>query len=160
MKISENLFAGFIMLGLLLFLSFPQNSANAKDIKWVEWEEGLQEAVNEEKILLVHIYADWCGWCKRMDANTFTDTDVIDKISNYFVPVKINPADDKKYQISEQELNGQQFVSLITDNNFRGYPATTLIILNEQGTPRHTQFHSGYAEPKPFLELLEVVMDE
>jgi thiol:disulfide interchange protein len=38
---------------------------------------------------MVDFYTDWCGWCKELDANTYTAREVIDE-SQHFVSVKVN----------------------------------------------------------------------
>ena len=46
--------------------------------------------------MIIDLYTDWCGWCKVMDRNTFTDSDVISHINNNFVAIKF----DAEYQNS------------------------------------------------------------
>jgi thiol:disulfide interchange protein len=37
----------------------------------IAWEtdltSALDQAKSEDKIVIVDVYTDWCGWCKRMD---------------------------------------------------------------------------------------------
>ena len=46
--------------------------------------------------MIIDLYTDWCGWCKVMDRNTFTDSDVISHINNNFIAIKF----DAEYQNS------------------------------------------------------------
>ncbi|MCH9650365.1 MAG: thioredoxin family protein [Deltaproteobacteria bacterium] len=32
-----------------------------------------QQALEEDKFLLVDLYADWCGWCRRLEQDVFAD---------------------------------------------------------------------------------------
>ena len=41
------------------------NPAATTELKWYSWNEGYTKAKAENKILLVDIYTDWCGWCKK-----------------------------------------------------------------------------------------------
>jgi len=54
------------------------------------WEEGLAKAKSEGKILFVDAYAEWCGPCKRMAANTFPDKAVGDFFNKHFVSMKMD----------------------------------------------------------------------
>jgi len=42
-------------------------------LAWFDFESGYEKAAKEGKILLVDAYTDWCGWCKVMDRNTYTN---------------------------------------------------------------------------------------
>jgi uncharacterized protein YyaL (SSP411 family) len=39
---------------------------------------------------LVDLYTEWCGWCKKMDENVFTDAQVISLLNSDFTAVKFN----------------------------------------------------------------------
>ena len=40
--------------------------------------------------MIIDLYTDWCGWCKVMDRNTFTDSNVISHINENFVAIKFD----------------------------------------------------------------------
>ena len=65
--------------------------------------EALKLAREKNKPLMVDFYADWCGWCRKMDKLTYSDSEVI-KLSGNFICVKVNtdknPQDSRKYEIS------------------------------------------------------------
>ena len=64
----------------------------AADVDWKHnYDDALKQAKTEKKLVVVDVYADWCGWCKKLDKDVYTDKDVQAKISKSFVPVKINP---------------------------------------------------------------------
>ena len=60
----------------------------------VEWgrnyKAALQKAKSENKLVMVDMYADWCGPCRILDKNTFGNKDVMTRLSNDFVAVKID----------------------------------------------------------------------
>ena len=77
----------------------------------IHWERdfsvALQKAKAQHKPLMVDFWADWCGWCRRLDETTYADRDVV-RLSKDFVPVKVNTEGGRsdtlvalKYGVSE-----------------------------------------------------------
>ncbi|HRG07218.1 MAG TPA: DUF255 domain-containing protein, partial [Cyclobacteriaceae bacterium] len=42
-------------------------------VKWITFEEAVEKSKTEKRKIFIDVYTDWCGWCKVMDKNTFTD---------------------------------------------------------------------------------------
>jgi thiol:disulfide interchange protein len=53
------------------------------------FDEALVQARAEKKLVFVDLYADWCGWCTKMDLDVFTDARVKSALLGY-VPIKVN----------------------------------------------------------------------
>lgn len=78
---------------LLLILSFCfvlQLSAQNEKINWMSFEDAVEENERNPKKFIVDVYTNWCGWCKRMDATTFSDPVIIKYINENFHAVKLN----------------------------------------------------------------------
>ena len=80
-------FVAGIVLGLMMF------AANVwSDVAWEQnYDAALQKAQKEKKLVMVDVYTDWCGWCKKLDKDAYGDKDVATKLSQDFISVKINP---------------------------------------------------------------------
>ena len=59
-------------------------------IKWYSFEDAYQLNKKKQKKIFIDVYTDWCGWCKKMDAETFTNPVIINYMSKNFYCVKLN----------------------------------------------------------------------
>ena len=129
----------------------PAESATAK-IAWRDWNAGLKEAEQLQKPILVDVYTQWCGWCKRMDRDVYTRSDVQDYLRSKFVTVKLDAeaGDPAPY-------DGKTFTSRTLAAYFRinGYPTTVFLRSNGE----HLVNVPGYVEPDKFMKLLRYVGD-
>ncbi len=53
------------------------------------FEEALDRARAEKRLVLVDIYTDWCGWCKKLDREVFGDPKVAEASRN-LVAIRVN----------------------------------------------------------------------
>jgi len=101
MQISVNL----SLLSIILFCSlaeprdsnlFRNNYSNLstantyEKLKWLTLEEAGQKLQSEKRPILIDLYTNWCGWCKVMDKNTYSNQKVIKYIEDNFYPVKLD----------------------------------------------------------------------
>ncbi len=119
------------MYKFLIFISFAlvYNTLDAQEasIKWAPIDT-LDAVLNDEsnqKQVFIDVYTDWCGWCKRMDATTFSDPEVVKIMNKYFVPVKFDA--EQKEPIA---FGGKQFKFI--DNGRRGYNELAASLLQEK----------------------------
>ncbi|MEL6863981.1 MAG: thioredoxin family protein [Bacteroidota bacterium] len=54
------------------------------------WEEALEEAQKQEKVIFVDAYTTWCGPCKRMAKTVFTNDKVGEYYNSNFICMKID----------------------------------------------------------------------
>ncbi len=86
------IFAGGLALLILVFTSWGVwNSFQELDKpNWIKGDfTQLEEALKQEKPILVDLHADWCIPCKELDLLVFTDKKVI-ALSQSFVMIKID----------------------------------------------------------------------
>jgi len=85
----------------------PEAKPEEKAIRAIPWQKSFAEAreasVKSQKPLLIDFGAEWCGFCKKLDRETFADAAVIRLVTESFVAVKVDtdkePDLAKKYEI-------------------------------------------------------------
>ena len=71
-------------------------------IKWHTANEAFELQKKEPKKILIDVYTDWCGWCKRMDATTFTNPKIVEYLNKYYYCVKFNAEGNESVTLGEQ----------------------------------------------------------
>ena len=71
--------------------------ARAQQIQWHTPEEASSAKIGT-RLYLFDFYTTWCGYCKKMDRETFTDPTVVAIVNKYYYPVKFNAEGDFAFQ--------------------------------------------------------------
>jgi thioredoxin-related protein len=140
-----------LLAALLPVVSLP-TASRGEELRWRDWNSGLKEASSTKRPILVDVYTDWCGWCKRMDRDVYARSDVRDYLTRRFVTIKLNA---EASQAANYE--GKAYSSRALASRFRvtGYPTT--IFLRAQG--EHVANVPGYVPADRFLLLLRYIGD-
>lgn len=83
-----------VALGLaVLFIASAFRNRPVETDPRLEWERdlsiALQLAKEQDKLILMDIYADWCGPCIQMDRETYTNEALLNRLDRY-IPLKID----------------------------------------------------------------------
>ncbi len=142
-------FAAALALLLLPASVFAAPAASG-GVKWQDWNSGLGAAGKTGRPVLVDVYTDWCGWCRRMDQDVYSRADVREYLAKNFVTVKLNAEASR-----EAQYEGRTWTSAALANRFRvtGYP-TTIFLKSDGG---HLVNVPGYVPADRFLLLLRYI---
>lgn len=140
----------------LFFIAFSLSfAAKAQDqIKWLKFEEAIAANAQSPKMLLVDVYTDWCGWCKKMDQETFTDPKVIAHINTNFYAVKMNAENTQR----TFDFMGKQYTEaqMAAAMRVRSYPNFVIIEPKLQNIAQLP----GYRTPDAFLAGLNELIEK
>ena len=76
-------------------------------LQWVPYETTFQKAKQENKLVYVDVYAEWCGPCKLMDRTTFANDTVIASLQNDFIATRVNIDDERTGAEVKKKFNIQ-----------------------------------------------------
>lgn len=112
--------------GFSAYAQTPESKAGAK-IEWLTWEQAVEKSKTEKRKIFVDVYTDWCGWCKVMDKNTFTDASVAGIMGEKFYAVKFDAE-----QTADVVFNNHTFKYIENPNGGRGVHELAAALLNNQ----------------------------
>ena len=61
-----------------------------EELKWSSLEDVSVKLKQQQKLVLIDLYTDWCHWCKVMDKKTYSNQKVMAYLSEKFYTVKVN----------------------------------------------------------------------
>lgn len=122
---------------------------NTERIKWLSPEEAEAAYAKEPRPILIDLYTDWCGWCKRMDKATYENPKVVAYVNSKYYPVKYNAESRKPVQFNNRkyvfrsEYKCNEFAVYLTGGQLQ-YP-TTVFLASPSASPAPL---AGYLVPK------------
>lgn len=92
-----------ILLGLLLLSSwFAVAQDRSIAFENVSFQEALEKAKQSNKLLFVDCYTSWCGPCKMLARDVFTNNEVADYFNAHFVSLKVDCEKGEGPQLRER----------------------------------------------------------
>jgi hypothetical protein len=119
---------------------FSPRANRAHEITWRPWSEAaFDEASSADKPVLLSLSAVWCHWCHVMDETSYSDPEIIAKINEAFIPIRVD-ADQRP------DVNARY--------NAGGWPTTAFLapnggILNAQ----------TYVPPAGMRAIIDMILD-
>lgn len=125
---------------VILCSSLPSALAQSPEITWrFDYAKARQEAIDKVRPLFIDFGTENCFWCKRLDASTFRDPDLIQFINNRCIPLKV-----------DANINPQLAEALRIQN----YP--TLVFASSDG--RILGMQEGFLEAPALKDKLQKVL--
>lgn len=128
------------LIALLILFSistFAQNNS----IRWVSFKQLAKLQQIQKRPVIIDVYTPWCGWCKRLDAETYQEPNIVNYINNAYYAVKFNAEghdtitfQGKTYlnRAPDTVRNTHEFARYLMGSEL-SYPTT--IFLNTESTP-------------------------
>jgi len=150
--------AAFAVINLSFSLKRTTN------LKWYTWEEAAALQQTQPRKIIVDVYTDWCGWCKKMDKGAFVDPEVEAYLLEHFYPVKLNAEQKEAIQFSGETFvyqadagrRGVHTLAYALLNGAMSYPS--LVYLNEKF--ERIMISPGYKEAPDLLKELKFTAEE
>jgi thioredoxin-related protein len=125
---------------LILTITLFSISISAQGINWISFEEAVEAQKVTPKKIFVDAYTIWCGPCKLLDKNTFSNPDLVAYMNENYYAVKFNAEGNETINFKDKtytnpgfnpESKGRNSVhELALFFGVRAYP--TMLFLDEQ----------------------------
>lgn len=112
----------------------PKAAESHGKIPWFQgtFGEALARAASEKKLVFVDFWTTWCGWCKKLDADTYPNA-AVGKAMAAFVNVRVDAEAGEGVELA------QRYAA-------HGFPTLVVVGGDEQEIDRIV----GYLPPEPF----------
>ena len=151
-------------MGMVLSAWKPAENQPSDKITWITLEEADKLRLQEPRKVLIEVYTDWCGWCKRMDVTTFRDPKLAKYVNENYYAVKLDAEQREPITVGGRTYNydesaGRRGVHEIANELLQGklsYP--TIVFLDER--MNMIQPLPGYRDAKEMQPILEYLATE
>lgn len=123
----------------IVVFAFSLNSSAQEKVNWVSFDKAIELNKKDPKPFLVDIYTDWCGWCKKMDRDTYANPVIAKYINKNYHAVKMDgegkqPITYKEYtfKFKSQGRSGYHELSALLMNGKLSYPTTVIMSKEEK----------------------------
>ena len=74
---------------LLIFYSLISFS-QIQEPQWITFEQLEKKMLEKPKRVMIHFYADWCAYCKKMEKVVYTKPEIVKELNSNYYSVKFN----------------------------------------------------------------------
>lgn len=144
-----------IIFTLLFFVSAL--TLQAQKINWLSFEKAIELSTKSPKPILIDVYTDWCGWCKKLDQTTYANKTIINYINKHFYAVKLDGEGTKDitfngrvFKFKQEGKSKYHELSATLTNGKLSYPTT--VFMNEE--QKVLDVIPGYLDPQIMEKVL------
>lgn len=91
-----------------------------------------------KKMFFVDFSTSWCGWCKKMDRDTFSDPVVAAILNKYYIPVHFDAEGNSTFT-----WNGTKYSNQASGQKAQTHPFTRAILGQKIGYPSFALFNKS-----------------
>lgn len=152
-----SLFFFWIALSGILNQALAQKS----EVNWMSMSEALKQNNKNPRKIFIDVYTDWCGWCKKMDNTTFSDSEVASLLNDHFYPVKFDAESSQPIEFNGKvyknpnpggRRSAHELASALLKNKL-SYPSYVILDSNNRGLT----VLKGYLKKEQMMPVLRYI---
>lgn len=156
----------FFLIYILISGPYELSAQKKRKIDWMSFEQLDDSLAIQKKKVWISFYADWCVYCKKMDASAYTKPDIAAILNTNFYPVKMDAE-----TLDSITFDGQVFINKNTDRRNGRIHELALLLGSREAYPfslpvtllldedfKVIERHFNYLSPKEMRNILERYM--
>ena len=150
------LFSGLLIIAAIMFFAFAPKATSGKEyipvckeneegIQFIEsnWSKAIEEAKKQNKMIFIDAYTSWCGPCRMLKQNTFTDKAVGEYFNKHFINIAL-------------DMEKGDGIAFAEKYQIRAYPT---LIITDAGQ-KSVSMSEGYIKPDQLIEFGKYVINK
>jgi len=122
-----------LLFALLIFTAFNTQAQDSNEtVKWFTLEEAVKLQAETPKKIFIDVFTEWCGYCKKMDKETFSDPVIANYLNENFYPVKFD-AEQKE----DIEFKGQTYRNTNPDQKRSSHELAQALLNGKMSYPSY-----------------------
>ena len=119
-----------LVITYLLIFSVALCKAQSNQPNWLTFNRLEQALTTEPKKVMIHFYADWCEYCKKMEKDVYTKPEIKQKLDTDYYVLKFNV--ESQDTIS---FGGKQFINSSIGKKRNAYHDIALLLASRENSP-------------------------
>jgi thioredoxin-related protein len=126
-----------ITISIILFSISMLSFSQQKKIRWYSIEEAEKLIKDNPRPIFIDTYTDWCGWCKKLDQDTFSNAIIAEILTTKYYPVKFDAEGKEKVTfqgrtfVNDGKSGPSHQLAIALLKGQMSYP--TVVFMNEKG---------------------------
>jgi thioredoxin-related protein len=127
-----------LLIVFLMLSGSAVGDAATNSLKWHSFKEYATLRSSNDKKIFIHFWAQWCGYCRKMEKDTFRNPQVISSLNENYFLIKV-------------DTDREQYASRAF--RVRGLPYN--LFLTKEGDT--IEIREGYVSPGKFMKILKAI---
>ena len=138
---------------MILMTAILCRGGDKTEVQWKNLTVGLEEAKKSNKKVLLDVYTDWCGWCKKLDKDVYANEKVAEYLKQQYVAVKLNAESTAKITYKGKTMSEMELAQAF---GIHSYP--NILFLDAAGEPINSL--GGYVNAEKFLPIVKFIGED
>lgn len=147
----------FLIIAVFFIISFTgqilAQTETEEVLNWQPYDQALIKSEVENIPTIIYFYSDDCGWCRKLEEETFGNKEVIELLNKGFAMVKVNGNSNETVLVGEEKMTESRLSTEVFQ--VRGFPTIWFLSSNNDRIANLP----GYVPTDMFLPILVYVRD-